>query len=111
MSVLGLGGNGFMGGEGNFSPTLVASVIKAWDAREMKTLRESFGKLMGLAAIHNRFGPGSMRAMKPLMNAFGLPGGHLRPPRLPISQAELDDVVRAVLQLKIPGTPPLAAIN
>lgn len=108
LAVLGLGGNGFMGGEGNFVPSLVASVIKAWEARDMDALRESYGKLMGLAAIHNRFGAGSMRAMKPLLNAFGLPGGSLRPPRLPISPAELDEVVKAVLELKIPGTPPLA---
>ena len=108
LAVLGLGGNGFMGGEGNFMPSLVASVIKAWETKDLEGLRESYGKLMGLAAIHNRYGAGSMRAMKPLLNAFGLPGGSMRPPRLPISPAELDEVVKAVLALKIPGTPPLA---
>jgi dihydrodipicolinate synthase/N-acetylneuraminate lyase len=83
-------------------------VIKSWEARDIEGVRVSFGKLMGLAAIHNRFGAGSMRAMKPLLNAFGLPGGTLRPPRFPISADELDQVVKAVLELKIPGTPPLA---
>ncbi len=109
LAVLGLGGNGFMGGEGNFMPSLVASVIKAWETKDLELLRVSYDKLMGLAAIHNKYGAGSMRAMKPLLNAFGLPGGSMRPPRVPISQAELDDVVKAVLALKIPGTPPLAA--
>lgn len=109
LSTLGLGGNGFMGSEGNFMPTLVASVISSWEARDMDRLRESFGKLMALTAINNRYGGSSMRAMKPLMNAFGLPGGMLRPPRLPISGAELDEVVKAVLRLQIPGTPPLAS--
>lgn len=109
LAVLGLGGNGFMGGEGNFMPGLVASVITAWEQKDMEALRVAYDKLMGLAAIHNRFGAGSMRAMKPLLNAFGLPGGPLRPPRLPISEAELAEVVRAVVALDIPGTPPVRA--
>ena len=46
-----------------------------------------------------------MRAMKPLMNALGLPGGSLRPPRLPISDVELEKVVQEVIKLKIPGLP------
>ena len=105
LAVMGLGGNGFMGGEGNFCPTLVASVISAWESRDYDTLRVSFGKLMAFAAIHNKFGGGSMRAMKPLLNAFGLPGGTLRPPRFAITPQELDGVVKAVLELDIPGTP------
>ncbi|MBI4189565.1 MAG: dihydrodipicolinate synthase family protein [Betaproteobacteria bacterium] len=111
LSVLGLGGNGFMGGEGNFSPTLVASVITAFQARDMDLLRESFRKLMGLAAIDTRFGgtASSMRAMKPLLNAFGLPGGTLRPPRMPISATELDKAIAAVQKLNLPGIPPLAS--
>ena len=107
LTTLALGGNGFMGGEGNFSPTLVASVIAAFQARDMESLRISFGKLMTFTAINNRYGGSSMRAMKPLLNAFGLPGGTLRPPRLPISATELDAVVKAILRLQIPGIPPL----
>ena len=109
LTVLGLGGNGFMGGEGNLVPALFASVIAAWQARDMDRLRESYGKVIGLTAISNRFGGSSMRAMKPLMNAFGLPGGTLRPPRLPIGVADLEEVVQAVLRLDIPGLPPLAS--
>jgi 4-hydroxy-tetrahydrodipicolinate synthase len=107
---LALGGNGFMGGEGNFSPTLVASVIAAFETRDMGLFRESFRKLLAFAEINNRYGKGgsSVRALKPLMNAFGLPGGTLRPPRLPISASELDKMVKEVLRLKIPGIPPLA---
>ncbi len=109
VSTLALGGNGFMGGEGNLSPALVASVISAFEARDMERLRDSFSKLMALTAIQRRFGGSSMRAMKPLLNAFGLNGGTLRPPRLPITPAELDDVVKAVIKLNLPGIPPLPA--
>lgn len=109
IATLALGGNGFMGGEGNFSPALVQTVITAFEAKDMDALRISFGKLMALTAINNRYGGSSMRAMKPLLNAFGLPGGTLRSPRLPVSAADLDEVVKAVLKLDIPGIPKIAA--
>ena len=70
-------------------------------------LRESYGKLMGLAAIINRFGGSTLRGLKPMLNAFGLPGGALREPRLPISSADLDEMIKAVLALKLPDMPPL----
>ncbi len=107
LTVLGLGGNGFMGGEGNLVPEMFTAVISAWKARDYPRLHESYGRLMALTTINKRYGGSSMRAMKPLMNAFGLPGGSLRPPRLPISAAELEKVVQEVLKLKIPGLPSL----
>jgi 4-hydroxy-tetrahydrodipicolinate synthase len=108
LTTLGLGGNGFMGGEGNLSPMLVASVINAFAAGDREKVRDSYSKLMRFTAINNRYGGSSMRGMKPLMNAFGLPGGHMRPPRIPISGTELDEVVKDVLRLDLPGLPPLA---
>jgi len=106
VNVLSLGGNGFMGGEGNLSPQLVASVIPAFEASDMALLRKSFSKLMAFTAIQKRFGGSSMRAMKPLMNAYGLPGGTLRPPRLPITPEELAGVLRQTIELDLPGLPP-----
>ena len=110
LTVMGLGGNGFMGGEGNLSPALVASVIAAWQAKDMETLRVSFGKLVALNGIEARYGgtASSMRAMKPMMNAFGLPGGYLRPPRLPVSAADLKEIIQAVRKLDLPGLPSIA---
>jgi dihydrodipicolinate synthase/N-acetylneuraminate lyase len=108
VNVLTMGGNGFMGGEGNFCPTLVASVISSWQKKDTDTLRESFSKLIRFAATHNPYGGSSaVRSMKPLMNAFGMPGGHVRPPRVAIPQTEVDKLVQAVLKLNIPGVPPL----
>lgn len=107
VNVLSLGGNGFMGGEGNFSPMLVQSIIDAWDAKDMEQLRVSFSKLMSFTTTQKKYGGSSMRAMKPLLNAFGLPGGTLRAPRLPISDEELETVVRQAAALELPGIPKL----
>ena len=105
MASLSLGANGFMGGEGNFAPHLVASVIKAYDAGDQQAVTQSFGTLMAFAHVYNRYGAHSARGLKPLMQAYGLPSGPLRPPRLPITDAELKDMLRQVALLDIPGIP------
>jgi len=43
-----------------------------------------------------------MRGIKPVLNAYGLSGGHVRPPRLAISGAELDDALQSIQALQIP---------
>ena len=109
LTTLTLGGNGFMGNEGNFAPTLVASVIAAFKAGDAVALKESFGKLMSLAAIVRRYGGSSLRGLKPMLNLFGLPGGTLREPRVALEAAEVEKMARAVDALQIPGAPRLAA--
>jgi 4-hydroxy-tetrahydrodipicolinate synthase len=104
-NTLSLGGNGFMGGEGNFMPTLVQSVITSWEAKDYDGLRSSYSKLMRLAEIFSRGGGGANRSMKPIMNAFGLPGGTIRAPRLPVSAEEVAKRVKEIVALDIPGLP------
>ncbi|MHA6729635.1 dihydrodipicolinate synthase family protein [Devosia sp. A369] len=103
LTTLGLGGNGFMGGEGNFAPEMVADVVRAYRLRDIDAIRRAFAVLMAFARIYLRFGGSSMRGMKPLMNAYGMPGGHLRPPRLPIAEAELTEMIALVHRLALPG--------
>jgi dihydrodipicolinate synthase/N-acetylneuraminate lyase len=107
LAVLGLGGNGFMGGEGNLSPEIAAAVISGFRERDMERVRDAWSKLLKVAAIADRYGgnASSMRAMKPLLNAFGLPGGTLRSPRIAISGRDLEDAINAIVQLKLPGLP------
>jgi 4-hydroxy-tetrahydrodipicolinate synthase len=109
LTTLTLGGNGFMGNEGNFAPTLVAAVISAFRKGDANALRESLGKLMSLAAIVRKYGGSSLRGLKPMLNAFGLPGGTLREPRLPLPPAEIEKMAAAVAALQIPGAPALPA--
>jgi 4-hydroxy-tetrahydrodipicolinate synthase len=108
LSSLGLGGNGFMGGEGNLSPEMATSVISAFASGDREALRRNFARLMAFAAIYVRYGGATLRGMKPLMNAFGLPGGELRPPRLPIPEADLRQMAAEVERLQLPGLPPRA---
>ncbi len=63
---------------------------------------------MAFTSTQKAYGGSSMRAMKPLLNAYGLPGGTLRPPRLPITSAEQEKVIADTIKLDLPGLPPLA---
>ncbi|MGH6862212.1 MAG: dihydrodipicolinate synthase family protein [Phyllobacterium sp.] len=103
LSVLAMGGNGFMGGEGNLTPRLVQSVIDGWSSGDYDKARLSFLKLMEFERAYTLYNGGSsMRSMKPLMNKFGLPAGKLRAPRLPISDTELNDLHAAVMRMELP---------
>jgi len=104
LTTLALGGNGFMGHEGNLSPELVARVVASFATGDLATLQQSYRTLMAIHALHYRYG-GPVRAMKPLLNALGLPGGTLRLPRMGITDAQLQDVLRETLALDIPGLP------
>jgi dihydrodipicolinate synthase/N-acetylneuraminate lyase len=107
LTTLGLGGHGFMGHEGNLAPNLAYSVISAFQQRDHATLRASFSKLMAISRIHYRHG-GPVRAMKPLLDALGLHGGTVRPPRMAIGSKELEGVLRDTLALDIPELQGLA---
>jgi dihydrodipicolinate synthase/N-acetylneuraminate lyase len=102
LTSIGLGANGFMGGEGNFSPVMVSNVIAAATARDTDALRDAFRTLMAFASVYNLYGGSSARGLKPLMNAYGLPGGALRPPRLAVSNEELKDMIRRIKLIRFP---------
>ncbi|MBI3042196.1 MAG: dihydrodipicolinate synthase family protein [Betaproteobacteria bacterium] len=100
--TLGMGGNGYQGMEGNIAPKLAATVVSAFVAKDMDLMHESFRKLMQLRAILRGPVRSNQRAAKALLNAYELSGGIVRPPRLPVSPEELDDVIKAVQLLEIP---------
>jgi len=100
--TLGMGGNGYQGMEGNITPKLAAAVVSAFVAKDMDLMHESFRKLMHLRSILSGNVRSNMRGIKPVLNAYGLNGGRVRPPRISISGAELDDALNAIEALKIP---------
>ena len=101
LTALVLGAHGFMGAEGNFAPSLAAQVVSRFAAGDLAGLKTAYGRLMALHALIHRVGGGSMRGVKPLMNALGLPGGTLRPPRLPITDKELAEAVATARALEL----------
>lgn len=100
--TLGMGGNGYQGMEGNIAPKLFNSVISGFVAKDMALMHESFRKLMLLHAILRGPVRENQRAIKPVLNAYGLNGGSIRPPRIAISGTELEDTLKSIEALKIP---------
>jgi dihydrodipicolinate synthase/N-acetylneuraminate lyase len=105
MTLLNLGGTGFMGFEGNISPELVMGVINAFAAGDMETLKTNYGKLVELSAMHMPYSGSSGRSVKPMLNAFGLPAGALKPPRMPVSSDIVDRLILETIKLDLPNFP------
>lgn len=102
MFALAMGGNGFQGMEGNIAPKMIASVINGFVAKDMALMHASFRQLMLLHALLKGPATENMRAIKPVLNAYGLNGGTIRPPRIAIEGAELDAMLKAIEALEIP---------
>jgi 4-hydroxy-tetrahydrodipicolinate synthase len=100
LTTLALGGHGCMGHEGNLAPTMVTNLIAAFEDGDHQRLREAYALLLAVYRIHHKHG-GPVRAMKPLLNALGLPGGTVRLPRMAIGDEELAAVLDATLKLNI----------
>ena len=103
-TILTLGGCGFMGAEGNIVPQLFAEVIRSFDAGDWEGFKKSYRQLLSLYSVIVQFNGNSsaQRGIKPLMNAFGLPGGAVVPPMVPISDVDLAALVTAVDKIGIP---------
>jgi len=104
LTTLSLGGHGFMGHEGNLAPTIAANVISAFESGDQNRIQKTYALLLAVYRIHHQHG-GPVRAMKPLLNALGLPGGTVRLPRMAISNEELAGVLDATLKLNIAELP------
>jgi 4-hydroxy-tetrahydrodipicolinate synthase len=102
MTTLALGGNGFMGHEGNLSPMLVAGLVKAFGEGDLRRASELYAKLMAVYAMHLPHGGSAGRSMKPLLKALGLPSGRIRSPRTPIAADVLAPILEATRELDLP---------
>jgi 4-hydroxy-tetrahydrodipicolinate synthase len=104
LTTLSLGGHGCMGHEGNLAPAMVTDLITAFENGDHERLQKAYALLLAVYRIHHKHG-GPVRAMKPLLNALGLPGGTVRLPRMAINDGELNDVLDATLKLNIAELP------
>ncbi len=85
LTILSLGGQGFLSSEANLAPRLAVSVIDHYKAGDMESCFSAFGTLMRVSRW-NRYG--SIRGIKAALSVLGLPGGHPRRPRLPVSEEQ-----------------------
>jgi 4-hydroxy-tetrahydrodipicolinate synthase len=82
LSCLALGGNGFLSSEGNLAPRLCVSVVEAYGRGDFAASQDAYARLLRLHAGLRRLG--GIAAVKCALELCGLPGGTVRPPRLPL---------------------------
>jgi 4-hydroxy-tetrahydrodipicolinate synthase len=83
LTVLALGGNGFLTSEGNLAPRLTQSVIDHWIAGRYAESHDAFARVLRLYTSLSVVG--GVSGTKAALNQLGLPGGYPRKPRLPVT--------------------------
>jgi 4-hydroxy-tetrahydrodipicolinate synthase len=101
LSVLALGGQGFLCSEGILVPRLVASVVEHHRAGRHADRDAAYATLIRLFAA-NTWAGGSIRWTKAAMRILGLPGWHARPPYLPLSEEAHGPIAAGLAALGIP---------
>lgn len=92
---LSIGGHGFLSQEGNFVPRLCVSIIRHFRAGDFAKAAAAYAMLMRVVDVNTRLF-GGMKGIKFALGELGLPGGHPRRPRLPLTDAERDAVRRGL---------------
>jgi 4-hydroxy-tetrahydrodipicolinate synthase len=82
LSCLALGGHGFLSSEGNLAPRLCVSVVDAYASGDFDACQGAHARLLRLHAGLRRLG--GIAATKYALELLALPGGTVRPPRLPV---------------------------
>jgi len=94
LTVLGLGGQGFLSSDANLAPRLCAQVIDHAHHGDLPALQHAYRELMRLYAVTRELG--GITATKAALDLLGLPGG---PPRAP--RAAADAATRAAVQRRL----------
>lgn len=100
LTVLALGGHGYLSSEGNIAPRLCVSVIDRFEAGDIDGMMDSFGRLIRL--FGTALSGGGTRVTKSALNRLGLAGGHSRLPRLTIQDERLDKLLAMIERLELP---------
>jgi len=97
LTVLAMGGQGFLSSEGNLAPNLCVSVIDNYIKNDMAGMMAAFGKLIRLFTA--LYGNGGIRATKAVLNHLGLAGGYPRKPRLAVEDSRMPNAFKVAEQL------------
>jgi 4-hydroxy-tetrahydrodipicolinate synthase len=86
LTILALGGQGFLSTDGNIIPKTSVEVIDAHRRGDLAASQAAYRQIMRFFSS-NEWPGGSMRFLKASMRALGLPGHHLRPPFQSLDEA------------------------
>ncbi|MFA5884682.1 MAG: dihydrodipicolinate synthase family protein [Acidimicrobiia bacterium] len=99
LSCLALGGHGYLSSEGNLTPRLCTTVVDTYGRGDFSACHAAYARVMRLHAETRRLG--GIAATKAALAMLGLPGGTVRGPRLPVSDAVRAEIARMLDDLQI----------
>jgi len=108
LTVLALGGQGFLSGDGNIIPATCRQVIGAHSSGDFTASHAAYAQVMRFFSA-NRWPGGSMRFLKAVMACAGLPGHYLRPPFASVEADIAAEIETALAHLDIPELTDLLA--
>lgn len=110
LTILALGGQGFLSGEGNIIPATCRQVITAHTEGDFAASQTAYAQVMRLFSA-NRWPGGSVRFLKAVMACASLPGHYLRPPFAPVEPDIAAEIETALALLDIPELADLLAAS
>jgi 4-hydroxy-tetrahydrodipicolinate synthase len=99
LTLLALGGNGYLSSEANVVPRLATAVTRRFTEGDYIGAGAAFATVTRLQVRLRKYGP--IVGTKAALNILGLPGGYPRKPRLPVSDAAVEEIRRLLDELDI----------
>jgi 4-hydroxy-tetrahydrodipicolinate synthase len=107
LSIMALGGTGYLSSEGNLAPRLCVSLVEHWDRGDLAAASQAYSRVMHLLELNGRYM--HITATKTALSLLGLPGGYPRKPRLMLEGAAREDVRGVIERLRIAEVEGIAA--
>jgi 4-hydroxy-tetrahydrodipicolinate synthase len=99
MTILALGGTGYISSEANLVPALCVSLIEDYKAGRYPEAEAAYGRIMRLWPITSRYR--GIRGTKAALGLLGLPGGFPRKPRRAVDEDGLKNIAQSLEDLEI----------
>lgn len=99
LSIMALGGTGYLSSEGNIAPRLCVSLIRHWEAGDLAAAASAYSTIMHMLALASRFT--HIVGAKTALDILGLPGGIPRKPRLLLTGDDREEVRVALEVMRV----------
>jgi 4-hydroxy-tetrahydrodipicolinate synthase len=101
LSVLAIGGQGFLCSEGAIAPVAIGELQAAIRAGDFAAAMAAYQRVIGVFAL-NVWPGGSVRFLKTAMKILGIPGWHTRPPFAHLDARAVEAATAAMRALDLP---------